>query len=237
MGLPTEPLKAIFPIFAVKQGSTYSFLGTGFFLKKDGTFLTAKHVFADNPLGVGEYYEIVFMYEGRSVHNVSNVRFSESFDIALGQADIEKIVDNIEHLELAEKDAPLNDDILTIEFSGTRTVTTEAGREIRLPPSNRKGYVIRYYTSDYPEVVPTKVLDLSFPALKGASGAPVIDEKDGRVIGLIVANVERHLLPAQIERIDNGIKPKEEVRYFLPTGKAISWKHLTEFVQLKSPSG
>jgi len=232
MGIPTKPLKAIFPIVAMNQQGPYSFLGTGFFLKKDGTFLTAKHVFTDNPLGAGEYYGIVFMHEGLSVHHVSNVRFSESFDIALGQAEIEKIVDNIEHLELAEKDAPLNDDILTIEFSGTRTVTAEASREIRLTPSNHKGYVIRYYTSDYPEAVPTKVLDLSFPALKGASGAPVIDEKDGRVIGLIVANVERHLLPAQIERIDNGIKPKEEVRYFLPTGKAISWKHMTEFVQL-----
>jgi V8-like Glu-specific endopeptidase len=208
MGIPTEPLKAIFPIVAMNQQGPYSFLGTGFFLKKDGTFLTAKHVFADNPPGEGEYYGIVFTPEGNSVHNVSKVRFSENFDIALGQAEIEKIVDNIEHLELAEKNAPLNQDILTLEFSATRTVTAEASREIQLIPSHRKGYVIRYYTSDYPEAVPTEVLDLSFPALKGASGAPVIDEKDGRVIGLIVANVERHLLPAQIERIDNGIKPK-----------------------------
>ena len=237
MGLPTEPLKAIFPIVAMNQLGSYSFLGTGFFMKKDGTFLTAKHVFADNPLHAGEYYGIVFMHEGLAVHHVSNMRFSESLDIALGQVEIEKIVDNIEHLELAEKNAPLNQDILTIEFSGTRNVASEAGIEIQLIPSNRKGYVIRYYTSDYPEAIPTETLDLSFPALKGASGAPVIDEKDGRVIGLIVANIERHLLPAQVERVDNGIEPKEEVRYFLPTGKAISWKHLREFVQLISPSG
>ena len=237
MGLPTEPLKAIFPIVAVKQGPTYSFLGTGFFLKKDGTFLTAKHVFADNPLGVGEYYGIVFMHKGISVHHVSSVRPSETFDIALGQAEIEEIADNIEYVELAEINAPLNQDILTLEFSATRTVMSEAGIQVRLTPSHHKGYVIRYYTSDYPESIPTEALDLSFPALKGASGAPVIDEKDGRVIGLIVANIERHLLPAQIERVNNGIEPKEEIRYFLPTGKAISWKHLTEFVQSKSPSG
>ena len=230
MGLPKMPLMAIFPIVAVKQGPTFSFLGTGFFVIKDGTLLTAKHVFTDNPLSAGEYYGIVFMHKGISVHHVSNVRFSESFDIALGQAEIEEIVDNIEYLELAEKDAPLNQDILTLEFSATRTVMSEAGMQIQLISSSHKGYVIRYYTSDYPEAIPTNALDLSFPALKGSSGAPVIDEKDGRVIGLVVANVERHLLPAQVEIIDNGIEPKEEVRYFLPIGKAISWKHLREFV-------
>jgi V8-like Glu-specific endopeptidase len=237
MGLPKKPLMAIFPIVAVKQGPTYSFLGTGFFVIKDGTFLTAKHVFTDNPLGAGEYYGIVFMHEEISVHHVSDVRFSESFDIAWGQAEIEEIVDDIEYLELAEKDAPLNQDILTLEFSATRTVMSEAGIQVQLIASNHKGYVIRYSKSDYPEAIPADALDLSFPALKGSSGAPVINEKDGQVIGLIVANVERHLLPAQVETIDNGIEPKEEVRYFLPTGKAISWKHLREFVQLKSPSG
>lgn len=49
---------------------------------------------------------------------------------------------------------------------------------------------------------PTEVLDLSFPALKGSSGAPIIVEHDGMVTGMIVANIERHLLPAQVERIE-----------------------------------
>jgi len=75
---------------------------------------------------------------------------------------------------------------------------------------------------------PTEVLDLSFPALKGSSGAPIIVEHDGMVTGMIVANIERHLLPAQVERIETVDGIVEERRYFLPIGKAISSIHLRE---------
>jgi len=48
---------------------------------------------------------------------------------------------------------------------------------------------------------------------------------DHAVVGMIVANHERHLLPAQVVRVEE--EPKE-VRYFLPLGLAIGVEALTE---------
>jgi hypothetical protein len=128
--------------------------------------------------------------------------------------------------------APVNFDVLTIEFSGTESRPLADGRrEMRFTPYHRKGHVICHYTSTWPESVPTSSLDLSFAALRGASGAPVVVEQNGTVVGMVVANIERHLLPAQVEKVELGPDHREEVKYFLPLGKAISWHHLREFVQ------
>jgi len=117
-----------------------------------------------------------------------------------------------------------------MEFSGTHEEALQDGTlAMNLVWYNHKGHIIRSYMSQYPEKVPTDSLDLSFPALRGASGAPVLSERQGAVIGMIVANVERHLLPAQVERIEHDARLTEERRYFLPFGKAIGWPHLKEF--------
>jgi hypothetical protein len=63
--------------------------------------------------------------------------------------------------------------------------------EMIFTPYFRKGHVICRYSSDFHEKAPTMSFDLSFPALGGASGAPVVIEHDGSVTGMIVANVER----------------------------------------------
>lgn len=230
MGLPKEPLKTIFPIVSLRKEPKrgYLFLGTGFFISNDGTFLTAKHVFENPNIDDRSTYNAVMLHDGPTVHKISGVEFSQHFDIALGH--VEEVVQDIQPLKLATENAPMNYDILTAEFSGTMSKQLENGSSaLHFTPYFRKGYVICYYESDFPEHVLTQSLDISFPALMGASGAPVIVERTGSVIGMIVANVERHLLPAQVIRVQHDQTP-EEVRYFLPIGKAIGWKHLVEFV-------
>jgi len=66
-----------------------------------------------------------------------------------------------------------------------------------------------------------RCFDTSFPALQGASGAPVLLNLDFSVVGMLVANVERHLLPAQIVRIEDGPATSEETRYYMPFGQAL----------------
>lgn len=229
MSLPSEPLKAVFPLIVATAGELgRSFLGTGFFIRSDGTFLTAKHVLEDVTLGDGEHFAIVMLPGGPTPYRVSQVRFAEQFDIALARAEG---LGEIDTLEIATKDAPMNRDVLTVEFSGTESRPLEDGRRaMHFTPYFRKGHVICSYPSTYPEPLPTMCLDLSFPALRGASGAPVIVEADGCVVGMVLANVERHLLPAQVENVELGPHHREEIRYFLPVGKAIAWQHLREFV-------
>lgn len=59
----------------------------------------------------------------------------------------------------------------------------------------------------------------------------MVVERTGEVIGMIVGNIARELLPAQIERVTNGKEYVEEVKYVLPSARAISCKHLNESVQ------
>jgi len=67
--------------------------------------------------------------------------------------------------------------------------------------------------------------------LQGASGAPVIRGDNFEVCGVIVANIERHLLPAQTIKVDIGDEQIEEINYFLPMGKAIDIKHVFDFIK------
>jgi hypothetical protein len=73
-------------------------------------------------------------------------------------------------------------------------------------------------------------LELSFPALRGASGAPTIYNSDDmwgnantQIVGIIVANASEHLLPAQIESVlyENN-EAYEEVRFMLPQAVAVN---------------
>jgi len=234
MALPSEPLKAIFPIISVGTASPpYSFLGTGFFIGTGGTFMTAKHVLGDAPApGGGTRLAAVDTRTGCAIHVIESTWMSPEYDVALG-----KVVGwpDPQVLELSDCDPTLNTDLITLEFSQTSLRRLPDGDlALDLVPSCRKGHEVRQNVSANLNLTPepTHVLELSFPALRGASGAPVMAElrhpQPGAVLGLLIANVERHLLPAQIERIEEQTGFAEERRYFLPLGLAISWRHLRE---------
>lgn len=97
---------------------------------------------------------------------------------------------------------------------------------IGIVPSWHKGYMVREYVARFGHRRPTACLGLSFPALKGASGAPFIDERTGLVLGMIVGNTERVLLPTQIAPVTRGHATVDEVRYFAPYACAIMARYL-----------
>jgi hypothetical protein len=234
MPIPSKPLEAIFAIASVIYKTSrpaYRFLGTGFFIDNDGTFLTAKHVFpSESSPQEHTYNAITFDLQNKRPVPcpISDLEFSPQFDIALGCV---QGASNIRPLDLATKNYPSNLDVVTAEFSRTHLKKREDGEiTLEFDPCFRKGYVMRYYTSTYPESIPTQCLELSFPALRGASGAPVLMELGGAVVGMIIQNIGRELLPAQIETITESEDYIEEIKYYLPNGKAISWVHLNEFV-------
>jgi hypothetical protein len=234
MRLPLKPLKAIFPVVVERKVPElcYHFLGTGFFINDKGLFLSAKHIFENFQTIEGDEYvavELDLSADKGFPHKISNLKSSDQFDIVLGW--VENFPD-IEPLTLAGENAPMNFDILTVEFSGTHSelLQDRITRALVFNPYFRKGHVVCYYRSSFPEKISTQCLDLSLPALKGASGAPVLTEANGLVIGMITGNVERELLPAQLERVVSDATV-QEIKYLLPTGKAISWRHLREFRQ------
>jgi len=233
MPIPQHPLDAIFPIVALDNaGPTYSFLGTGFFVRADSTFMTAKHLL--DPHTAADITFIAVDTRGQpATHAIEDVRFSPRYDIAIGRVPTWNLPFP---LQLSETEPALNADLITMEFSQTSSQSQPDGSShLNLIPSARKGHVIRNYMTDSLSITPapTHVLELSFPALRGASGAPVLAElrhpQPGAVVGLLIANVEHHLMPAQVERIDDHTGVIEERRYFLPLALAISCRHLRAF--------
>ena len=122
---------------------------------------------------------------------------------------------------------PGNITLQTYEYSAT----VRSGNSWHVNPATRVGNCVRQLSSPFGPGG-ERMLELSFPALRGASGAPVIENKtfgtNLRMVvrGIIVANMERHLLPAQIETVlteDNALL--EERKYFLPQAAAVNAVH------------
>ena len=76
------------------------------------------------------------------------------------------------------------------------------------------------------------MLELSFPALKGASGAPIMEWLPPfKLWGIVKVNIRAELIPAQIETVVNGQgKIEEETKFYLPQALAIHVKHIRQLV-------
>lgn len=126
---------------------------------------------------------------------------------------------------------PVNVSAATIEFSRSLNPHPVEPANTVVTPLFRRGHVVQARQGLHPDFPEVRMLELSYPALKGASGAPVFREDALDVIGVIVANIERELMPAQVLRAvrDDG-EPIEEIRYFLPNALAVSSIHLVEIL-------
>lgn len=227
-----EPRTAIMPIFKMlgNQEEFRGLLGTGFVVGSETQWLlTAGHVFQDNPRADDEEYGVLFyLHDKLSIGVISEPLLSSSHDIAAVNL---HGVEGLTSLPILREQLSGNVDVLTFEYSATTTNRLDDGRlGANFIPFTHKGNILRHYESDFPEAIPTPVMDTSFPALQGASGAPVMRAGDFAVAGMLVANHERHLLPAQIVRVEHTESTAEETKYFLPTGKALASSVITSFL-------
>jgi len=180
-----------------------------------------KHVFLDNSLADGEKYAVAFREDqGIKIIAISEVKGSPDYDIAwFSGADLPEAVP----LPLHQQIVALTDDVFPFEYSSTRIEATGNGRiEVIFEPYAHKGN-ITIYTDKSPFAKGRSFLT-SFPALQGASGAPLLagaESKNFAVAGLLLGNLGRHLIPAQTITISIGDNEKEEIRCFLPMGMAI----------------
>lgn len=243
MGL--VPARAVVPIVAASKNMPVERLvGSGFFVGHTDTLhvVTAKHVIEDNPLEEGQRYAIAFAGSAKIAIVASlEIRASRAFDVAALKMPMEAYLDEAVRIPIASSDPTLNEDVMCFEYSSTRIERKPGGgRHVSFEPYAHKGNVVRIYESAFPEQVPTTAMLTSFPALQGASGAPVLAKTKPRrtlaAVGMMVSNFERHLLPAQILRIDSEKGDSEEIRYYLPYGKALARIHLaSELAAMEVP--
>lgn len=221
-----DPKQAILPIFRLSGDVSFrGLLGTGFLTGREPQVLvTAAHVFRDNPLQPDECYAVALYNAPDRIEGVEIITYttSDKYDVAVARLGARN-TDVLLSLPILTSHIASDQDILTFEYSPTTSRASAHGRvAAHFSPFTHKGNILRHYVSDYPEKVPTPVMDTSFPALQGASGAPVMRASDFAVAGMLVANHERHLLPAQVVHIERDHDTFEEIRYFLPTGKAVA---------------
>ncbi len=223
-----ESTRSILPILKLSSDNrVISVVGTGFVVGDPTVLITAKHVFEGETLPEESAFGALYgPINNLKIATFRRIRRSPDHDIA---AVYIQDVPWIQSLQISNQEVPCNEDVLTYEFSSTRIETLSTGeRQVAFTPFTHKGNVLRHYESTFPESHSTPSLDTSFPALQGASGAPVLRARDFTVVGMLVANHERHLLPAQVVRIETSNEAVEETRYFLPVGKAIEGHFILE---------
>lgn len=226
-----NPRTCICPVCKYKDGEVIELLGTGFIVKPIKTYwnegqhvlVTAKHIFDGLTLDHGERVGIFKIDQG-IVHGIIKFRTSPSIDLAFVKLN-EEIMDGMIGLEYSQEKVGGDKDVLCHEYSssGFKRIG-DSEMNYFFHARTHKGNIMSSY-SDTLSLAHLKrecqFIDLSFPALQGSSGAPILLNGEYSILGMIVANRESHLIAAQILSIDLGENRKEEISYFLPTGTAI----------------
>ena len=210
-----NPNDCIVPLFGLDQfGTSPKFLGTASFVGQANLLLTAEHVVRG---WEGNKYAFSLMSELTADHELEVMALDRGRDLALLKTKnfrAEQIID------ILEENQAVNPNRLIVSYEYGMTYT--AGNAVMLSPATRLGNVTRTIDrTDRYGLAGQEMLELSFPALRGASGAPVLSNEGFKLIGMIVANVSYHLLPAQIETIyDESGNIEENTQFMLPQALA-----------------
>ncbi len=219
-----DPSEIIAPLFGFNNiEKKWVFLGTGVFCGTSSLLVTANHV-------LDEMYDTIKIQglDRNTFYRASFVARKPSVDLALLK--IEKYTPSLSCHLACDEEIVFNKVIFCYEYGKSHNL----GEQIVISPATRMGNVTRFrnlqekYGSGG-----EAMLELSFPALRGASGSPVLDTvgTEIRLWGIIVANVSYHLLPAQIETVlqENG-SLEEEIKFLLPQALAVNVKHVRDLM-------
>jgi hypothetical protein len=219
-------LNVVVPIVSAspETGRVYELWGTGFFVEPK-LLMSAKHVLGAQ-MPDGQRLCVIQRDPDLRLVPISGIYLDPEFDLAIAMVQDRT---EFEHLVLADSSTlPYNVPVLTVEYSATEQTVARPDGDVQMIviESWHHGNVIRGYQSTFGHAHPTEVIDVSYPAFRGASGAPVFRADNGDVLGLVVANIGRHLLPAYLERIETDEGVAEEIRYYVPNAQAIGVRHL-----------
>ncbi|HXD84609.1 MAG TPA: serine protease [Rudaea sp.] len=218
------PADYICPVF--RHGSKPYFLGTGFFLDKPASFLTCAHVVSGNE----ENLAVVHPPTGKA-YKANVIKIDNEIDLAQLQVDRYQPPVSV---HLSSEPSNTLDFVHCYDYSTVRGF--RAGK-IRLNPATRIGNVTRLLNRDEGDARFDQALELSFPILQGASGAPILGPRGDylSLLGVAFGNLEYEARPVSIhEVLDERNKIYERKQYMLPLGLAINGSHVARFVDTNS---
>ena len=228
---PISPTEAVLPLICLDDHhNIQSFLGTGFFVGDEEPFF----VTADHNLDVGgSSFGVVKLPDLERFFPAVPIHRDSANDVAILTVEGYRPPSRF---MLAPNDAiAQNQFVVCCEYGST----VQSGKEIFLSAATRVGNVTR--TLGSLEVLDKELiepLELSFPALRGSSAAPILSSKAFLVWGMVVANVSYHLLPIQIETVvDPQGEISEETQFMMPQGIAVNVRHIrTAIAESNSPN-
>lgn len=233
MPAPFNPRQSIVAVIGRNEaGYDRQFLGTGSLIGDGTILLTADHVLANWPVGRYSIYVNDVERDITGTFAAEVLERDPQHDLALLR--VEGYQTPFPLTLHFDGQWAYNDQMITFEYSTTRVT----GNNVVMNPAARLGHITRFYDDHLPgrEDLIVDVYELSWPALKGASGAPLLfatpDDRGGQVLGVIIANKEHHLSPAFIETIlreDNS--QMEQTLYMLPLGLAVDIRHVREMYE------
>lgn len=207
------PTQVILPLVSVNdRGKVSGFIGTGFFVGEESLFVTAAH----NVEIENTRFGVIYVENLEQIFPAKVIYINKLSDVAILEIDGYKPDKRLDLLSNGE--IYLNLPVFSFEYGTTVT----RGREIKFSPAARVGNVTRSFGKlQLMGRELTDALEVSFPALRGASGAPLLTNDGFVVIGMLVGNMSYHLLPSQVETaIDENGKVVEEVKFMLPVAVA-----------------
>jgi hypothetical protein len=231
----TKPSKAIVPVVGVDETDPlgkYAFLGTGAFVGQQPLLVTCDHVVEN----WNKSFAIAILPDRVplgtcDIHQAKLVARNPRADLALLEV---PGYSPEEVLQLAEDhEISMNVPVICFDYSQVGTIQVGEEKAVHFQPATRLGNVTRLrFLKDMFGQAGDGMLELSFPALRGASGAPVLSNLTFRLWGIVKANVAHHLLPVQIERVwDEKGEVTEETRFLLPQAVAVHVKHLRAMLE------
>lgn len=205
-------------------------LGTAFIMRigEMRFVITAGHVL-DTAVEHGWEWGVLYKLTTGELFSASGSGYLRSKKYDLAAVPLFDFVDNLpaEVLLPGTHEFSLAEDLCTFEYSqcSIKALPDDELPAFIVDPYFHKGHAMKRFLdeSDVP------YMELSFPALQGASGAPVIRLVDNSVVGVVLGNRERHLSPAQVARVEIDEHKTETISYFLPMGTALDVRALADF--------
>jgi len=215
-----NPTDNVLPLFEIDQNNRVrEFLGTGFFVGDESVFVTAAHNVSSN-----QKYSVL---NTDILYNANIAHINTKCDVAL--LEIEGYHPKKRFSLVQEEVILSNEFIVCLEYGKTK----QYGGNIEVMESTRIGNITRVFPEH--ELFGKRhndLLELSFAALRGASGAPILSFDGFRVLGMIIANHSYHLIPSQIEKYlnENG-ETIEETKFMMPQALAVHVNEIKRVIE------